>query len=436
MNNLNKQVHKGVKWTTVGTVVIATAAILKLSVLTRLLDKSDFGLMALVTFVMGFMNLFNDMGLTTAILHKQEISKKEYASLYWLNLLFSIVLYLLLLAIAPVVANFYEEPQLQILIALLGLNLLISALGRIFKTIESKHLEFKKITIFEIIAALLSLGLAIYLAIMGYGVFALVYSALCQYLVQNILYMIYGLKKYGLLMHFKFNETRPFLKIGVYQVGGQLVNYFNRDLDILIIGKFFSQEILGGYSLARELVRRPVSVFGPIINKVGAPTLAIFTNDPKALKLNFLRLINIVASISIPLYLCLVLLAKPIVLVLYGSNFEAITILVQILAVNMIFRFIGGSVGNLVTATGRTDLEFWWNILNLIITPTVIFIAAQFSIKVVAIAVTGLSAMLYYPSWRFFVKRLLNVSFMEYSKAFFIISISRFKEIIRQKDGK
>ena len=103
--------------------------------------------MALVTFVMGFMNLFSDMGITSAILHKKVISKKEYASLYWFNIGFSLLLYALLWLITPVVSNFYEESELLYLIPLLGLNLLISAIGRIFKTIEAKDLLFKNITI-------------------------------------------------------------------------------------------------------------------------------------------------------------------------------------------------------------------------------------------------------------------------------------------------
>ena len=180
MSDIKKQVVSGVKWTTIGTIVIAVAALLKIAVLARFLDKADFGLMALVTFVMGFMNLFNDMGLTSAILHRQQISRREYASLYWLNMLFSLFLYALLWLVAPVVSGFYEEPELTLLIRLLGLNLMISALGRIYKTIESKHLLFRHITIFEIIAAVISLVFAIYLAINGYGVLSLVYSALLQ----------------------------------------------------------------------------------------------------------------------------------------------------------------------------------------------------------------------------------------------------------------
>src|SRR5690606_2252792 len=137
--SIDKQVKTGVKWTTISTVVLAVVAILKISILTRFLDKSDFGLMALITFVMGFMELFNDMGITSAILHKQEITKKQYASLYWINWFASIIMYLILALITPFIVSFYNEPLLYKLIPLIGLNLLFSGIGRQYKTIEQKH---------------------------------------------------------------------------------------------------------------------------------------------------------------------------------------------------------------------------------------------------------------------------------------------------------
>src|SRR5690606_36520528 len=215
--SIDKQVKTGVKWTTVSTVVLAVVAILKVSVLTRFLDKSDFGLMALVTFVMGFMELFNDMGLTSAILHKQGITKKQYASLYWINWLASIVTYLILLLVTPVVASFYDQNILNTLIPLIGLNLLLSGLGRQYKTVEQKHLLFKTISIIDIVGALLSLMLSVVLAVYGYVVFALVYSVIFQSLFSNLCYFIIGIKKYGLLFHFKYQETKEFLSIGMYQ---------------------------------------------------------------------------------------------------------------------------------------------------------------------------------------------------------------------------
>lgn len=419
---MKKQVISGVKWTTIGTIVLAVTALVKISVLARFLSKEDFGLMAMVTLVLGFMNLFNDMGLTTAILHKQNITKKVYSSLYWFNALVSLGMYAVLWLLTPLVALFYEEPQLNQLIPLLGLNLLLSAIGRMFKTIEQKNLLFKQINIIDITAAGLSLIFAIYLAVEGYGVYALVYSALLQYSLSNVMLLLLGLKKYGLQLHYRFIETRPFLKIGMYQVGGQTINYFNRDLDILIIGKFFSAEVLGGYSLARELVRKPVVIINPILNKVGAPALANFSNNRKKLKEYYLKLVNLTASLSIPLYSISLLAAPFLVAIVYGNDFGSIVGIVQILCVNMIFRMISGVVGNLVIATGRTDLDFKWNLLTLIVSPIFIFIGVLLgSIEWVAVMVTVGSIALYIPSWFFYVRRLIGVSLKEYSKAFFLI---------------
>ena len=420
--DIKRQALKGVKWTTISTIILALTEILKISVLTRFLEKEDFGLMALVIFVMGFMTLFNDMGLTTAILHKQNISKKEYASLYWINWLASFVMFAVLLGITPLTASFYDQPLLNTLIPIIGINLLLTGLGSQYRTIEQKHLLFKFISIVDIIGALLSFVVAILLAVYGFGIYALVYSLLARFTFINLAYFIVGIKKYGLLFHFKFSETKPFLKIGMYQVGGQIVNYFNRDIDILIIGKFFSPSILGGYSLARDLVRKPSIFISSVLNRVAAPALAKYVDDSNVLKKHYLKLTNMLASVTIPMYTIIAIFAYPIVYVVYGESFVEITIIVQILCVNMIFRVIGGNLGNLVVATGRTDLDFKWNIIAIVVTPVFVYIGALYSIEGVAFMVTLSMIALYIPSYHFLVKPLLqDVSIKEYTKAFFLI---------------
>lgn len=419
MDKFKNQILSGVKWTTLGTITNAIFALLKISILARFLDKSDFGLMALITVVIGFMDLFSDMGLTSAILHKQKISKREYASLYWLNVGFSVLLYLILFIVSPLVANFYNEPELNSLIPLLGLNLIISAVGRIFKTIESKKLQFKKITIFELIAALISLVTAILLAINGYGVLALVYSAILQYIVQNVFYFGYGIRKYGLLSHFNFQETKPFIRIGIYQVGGQTLNYFNRDLDILLIGKFFGQDLLGGYSLAKQLVFRPAQILNPILLKVASPALAQFQSNIQLLKAKYLGLVSLVAKMNIIVYVLTIIFAPLIVIIFYGEGFEEIVTLVRILSIYMIFRAIGNPIGSLVIATGKTNLEFFWNCLTLAVMPIFIIIGSRFGLNEVAWSLNLGMAVLFYPSWRFLVYKMTGASFKEYLWAIF-----------------
>ena len=411
---IKKQAIQGVKWTTISTISLATAQLLKISVLARFLDKTDFGLMAIVVFVLNFTNLFVDMGLTSAILHKQNISKKEYASLYWINFLFSFFLFIVIWLITPFISAFYNEKELNTLIPLMALTLLFSAFGRQFKVIEQKELNFKFISLVDIITSVISLIFAIILAYYGYGIYSLVYSVILLQILANIAFLIQGIKRIGIKLHFVFAETKPFLKIGIYQVGGQIINYFNRDLDILIIGKFFGAEILGGYSLAKQLVFRPAQIINPILTKVAAPVLAKFQNNIEQLKANYLKLLNIISTVNFVIYLGVIVLAKYIVLILYGQGFNDIVILVQILSVYMYFRSLGNPVGSLVIATGRTDLEFYWNLFTLSIMPIIIYTASQFSVVIVTISISVAMVLLTIPAWYFMIRKMIRVGLREY----------------------
>ena len=421
---LNQQVIAGVKWTSIGTLSVTLSNVLKISILARFLSKDDFGVFALVAFFLGFFNLFSDMGLTTAILHKQEIKKNEYASLYWFNIAFCIFLYLLLYVLTPFISDFYNDTRLDYLIKIIGLSIIINSFGLQFRTIETKNLSFKYISIVDIIASFISLMVAVYLAVEGYGVLSLVYSIILQYTISNILLLLLGIKKFGILFYFKFRDLKPFLSIGLFQVGGQLANFFNRNLDILIIGKFFSQEVLGGYSLAKELVFRPAQVINPILTKVAAPALSKVQNSLELLKENYLKLVNIVSSINIITYTNLIIFAPIIIQIFYGEGYDNIIILVRILSIYMIFRAIRNPIGSLVVATGRTDIEFVWNIVLLILMPIVVYFGSMFGVVEVTIALTTAMILLFLPSWYFLVRKMTGSTLKEYVNAILNINFN------------
>ena len=431
--SLKNQTIKGVKWTTVSNIVIALSSIVKLSVLARFLDKTDFGLMALVNVVLGFMTLFMDMGLTSAILHKQNITQNEYSSLYWLNIIFSVLLMFLIMVLSPFLASFFEEKELTVLLILMSLSLFISALGRQFKTIKQKALEFKFISIVDIGAVVISLILAIILALLDYGVYTLVFSALINFFLTNTIYLIVGIKSHPITLHFRWKETQSFLKIGMYQVGGQVINYFNRDLDTLIVGKVLGAEILGGYSLAKQLVFRPASLINPILTKVAAPALAKLQSSKDQLKAGYLKLLNIVSTLNFLAYVLLTILAYPVVLFLYGNDFIHIVPLVQLLCIYMYLRSLGNPVGSLVTATGRTDLEFYWNLVSLVIIPTSVYFASFYGIFGVLTVLITYRLLIFYPFYRLLVRKMIDVSFTEYSKSILIKPNQYFKNFYKIK---
>ncbi len=414
--SLTKSTISGVKWTSLASASMAVIAVLKIAVLARFLDKSDFGLMAIVLFVLGFTNLFMDMGLSTAIIHKQNITKREYASLYWLNIFFGLLLFGLLLVLAPLIAHFYHHDILKKLIPIMGLSVIIVSTGKQFRTIKQKELDFKTIALIDIFSGLVSLVFAVLLAVNDFGVYALIFAALMQYGLQSIAFLIIGLRHYGIRFHFSWNETKPFLKIGVYQVGSQIVNYFNRDLDVMLIGKFFGTELLGGYSLAKQLVFRPAQIINPVLTNVAAPVLSKFQNNMDQLRNNYLKLVNLIFSINLMVYGLIILFAPLIVKVFYGSQYNHIVVLVQILSVYMLVRAIGNPIGSLITATGQTYREFYWNIFTLLIMPVVIFWASQYSLETVAVAITLSMLLLYVPNWYFLVRPLIGVSFIDFVK--------------------
>ena len=414
--SFKSRVLKGVKWTSLSAIIIALVSLLTISILTRYLEKSDFGLMAIVLFIVGFLELFNDFGLSAAILHKEKITDNEYSSLYFLNILFSFFLYLLLFLTSPLISSFYNEPRLDILIKTTGLILIFASLGRQFKVIDQKEFKFRRISFFEIVAIIASFIVAVVMALGEYGILALVYSKLAQHMVLNGLFMFFGLKESRLKFRMKFGEVSFFLRIGMYQTGGQLINYFNRDFDVLIISKFFSAESLGIYSLAKQLVYRPMQIINPIVNKVAAPSLALFQKNHDLLKNNYLKLVNLTSNINLIIYTLVFCFAPLIVNILYGGSYNLAVPIVRILCVFMYIRSTGNPVGSLTIATGKTDLEFRWNGILLFVIPTFVVLGIVLGNDVASVAWSMSFSMviMFYPSWHFLISKMINVSFIEY----------------------
>lgn len=415
--NFKKEAFSGAKWTTLGTIVLAVTGLLKISVLARFLDKEDFGLMALVTLVLGFMNLFMDMGLTSAILNKQDITKNEYSSLYWINIFFSLFLFGLIILLSPMIADFYDEPKLWSLVPLMSTSILISGFGKQFRIIEQKELNFRFISLTDIVSSIFGLITGIILAVLDYGVLALIFGALAQFTISNSIFFVKGISSKGMEFHFRWSETKPFLSIGIYQVGGQILNYFSRDLDILLIGKFFGTEILGGYSLAKQLIRRPLQIINPIVTKVGISILPRFQKNNFALRTQFTKLFYGLGSLNAFVYGIAAIFAPYLVVIFYGSDFMSIVPFVQLFSVVIYLRSMAGNVSILVITKGRTDYEFYWNALTTFIMPAAIFLGSFHSIEMIIIFMGITQFILLIPSWFIFFKKLINLEFWPFFKA-------------------
>jgi O-antigen/teichoic acid export membrane protein len=416
--DLKGKASAGVKWTSVAALVSAMSQLLLVIVLARFLDKSDFGVMALALFVINFSQLFIDMGVSNAIIHHGEVNKNQLSSLYWLNVFTGVLIFLSLLLLSPCIATFYEEPKLQSVINLVALTFLIQPFGMQFSVLLQKNLQFKSIAIRDILSKIIGFFVGAIFAYLEYGVYSLVFSTIASALINTIAVLIIGLPFYKPSFHFRYSDVKPFLSFGFFQMGEKMANFFNSQVDSVIIGKFLGVGSLGVYNVAKNLVMRPTQIINPVVTKVAFPVMSRVKDDISKLRKIYIKVIGFLSYINFPIFLFLAFFSEHIVTTLFGNQWlEAIPVL-RVLALYFLIRSTGNPLGALQLARGRADWGFYWNIILLIFIPLSIFIGSRWGIIGVCYAFLLVQILLFIPAWYYMVRPLCEVSFYHYLNAF------------------
>lgn len=415
--DLFKTATKGIAWSTVSTVVRSLVSLLQVAILTRFIPKEDFGIVAIATLFINFTQIFLDLGLSSGILYKQEISSKEYSSLFWFNILSGLLLTSLLLSCSRLISRIYSEGALKAIIPLLSLTIFFSSLGCQHRTVQQKKMRFKTIAIIEILAVGVALIVAIVLAITGFGIYSLIISTLANAVVANVLFLIIGLKEdKNISFHFVFKETLPFLKIGLYSTGSQVLDFFSREVDTIIISAAFSKEQLGLYTLCKRLVTALYGIVSPVVNKVLPPLLVRFQNNVDELRSTYYRIIQSAAIVVMPVFCLVACFPTAILSFVYGDNYVEGAFALSLLALYYGLLAPGCTITSLQIATGRTDAGFYWTIARVIINSLAILIGSRGGVEgmvLVLIIVNFLSSPI---SWLLTVRPILNGAFWPYLK--------------------
>lgn len=414
--NLKAQAISGVKWTTLSTVITTVLQLLQLAILARFLDPSAFGLMAIVMVVLGFVGAFADLGISNALIHRQDVTKEELSSLYWLNVIAGLIMFFVTSIIAPFIAKFYNEIELTRLIILISLTFIIQSFAQQFSMLLQKELRFREIARIEIVNKIFAFLITVYLAYKGFGVDALVYGALASSLVQTLQFLPIGLREYRPALRFKISEIHSFMSFGMYQMGEKTVNYFNLQIDTLLIGKLLGMEVLGIYNIAKQIVMRPAQVFNPIVTRVTFPAMSKIQNNIPKLKEVYLKTINYLSSINFPVYAFVFVFAQEIVLLMFGPKWHDAVLIIQILSIWAAWRSTGNPMGSLLLARGRADLGFWWNFGLFFYVPVGVWMASHWGLVGVAVGLNIIMATLIYPGWKILVYPLCGAGFWEYHK--------------------
>lgn len=419
--SLRTKTINGVKWTTLSTVVTTLLQLLQLAILARFLEPSTFGLMALVMVVIGFSQAFLDMGISNAIIHKQGITGEQLSTLYWMGIMAGVLLFLIVSILAPWVSYFYGEPELTKLIVIVAISFVIQPFGQQFMVLWQKEMRFSEIAKINIVNKFISLIISVYFAYNGYGVYALVYATLVGVTIQTLMFMYKGLNEYKPTFVFRIGDIKEYFSFGAYQMGERTINYFNSQIDTILIGKLLGVEALGVYTLVKQIIMRPAQIINPILTKVAFPAMAKIQNDTEKLKYVYLKIINYLSSVNFPIYAFIFIFSHSIVMVMLGEKWVEAVPIMQILAIWGAVRSTGNPVGSLLLAKGKVKWGFWWNVGLLFYTPIIIYIGSFWGLAGISWAsVFSLFPFVMLANWYFLVRNLCDAGFFEYHREILI----------------
>lgn len=418
--NLKQQAFNGIKWTTLSSAVIAILHLAQLMVLARFLSPHDFGLVAILMVIIGFTTVFVDFGLSNSIIYKKDITKEQLSTLYWLNILISIIIYIVIFIMASYITDFYNEPELYSLLLIVSSILIIQACGQQFRVLFQKELRFDILAKIDMFASMISVAFAILLAMNYFGVYSLIYSLLIMTILKSALLIYFGSKYHKISFIFNLNEVKEFLSFGLYVVGNGIVSTIATQIDVILIGKLLGTEMLGLYSVAKELILRPSQLINPIITKVAFPVMTKVNHDTKEVKRLYLKLLNYVSSVNFPIYIATIILAPEIITLFLGIKWLEITYLFQILAVWALLRSKDNPIGILVMTMGKPQYEMYWNIFMMIYMPIMIYFSSFWGLIGIGYGNLLSSVLLFVPAWYYLAFKLCKVSLKDYFMMSFI----------------
>ena len=428
MNNLKQKTVSSIKWNGFATVAQFLVQMAQMIILAHYLSTKDFGLMAIVVIFTAFGQLLFDSGVSNAVIYKQNITQDQLSSLYWLNVMVSFGVYILLLVITPLIVYLYHQDQLGRLLPLCGIIFLCMPFSQIYSILMQKNLMFQKISHITIVSLGIGFVVSIDLARHGWGVYAMAYGSIASSLTQSILYVYFGRKWFGLKLHFSLQDIKPFLSFGFYQLGEKIINFFSTRVDQLLIGSLLGVNALGFYSLAFSIIIKPVYLFNQMITRVMFPVFSNIQSNRIALKKAYLKMLEFIIFVIAPLMFGVSFLAMPIVYVFLGEKWLPSAPLIEIIAFAGLLRATGNPSGALLLSLGYADVGFYWN--NVIICSQIIGVSIGgyfFGLIGVAYAILFLQVCYFFPAYYFLIRKCIGPCCVEYiSKVFKFIIIASF----------
>lgn len=376
--------------------------------LARILAPEAFGLIAMLYVFTAIGNSLADGGMTSSLIRTKELDNRDYSTVFFINVIVSVFVYFLLFVSSPLIAAFYNQPELSLIVKIYCLVIVIQAFNAVQTTKLTKEMNFKLQMMMQIPATIVAGVCAIFLAKLGYGVWSLVW----MHLINTLLFT---------LQHWIFTKWKPILVIdkaklkyhfnfGYKLTLSGLVSTIYSNVYRIIIGKFYSTSQLGYYHQANSLSMFPVNNLSKALNKVTYPLFSKLSDQPLKLLEAYKNVSKHVFWIICPIMVYLIVFAEPIFRLLLTDKWLPAVIYFQILCAAAVFYPHSLYSLNILAAKGRSDLHLKIEIYKKIVGILLLFILMFFFGIIGVLIASSLSMFIGFIFNSFICGRLINYS--------------------------
>lgn len=422
-SSLKQKAITGVKWTFLDQAGSLGISFLVGIVLARLLQPSEYGLLGMVTVFTAIATVFTDSGFGQAMVRKTDLTEEDKLTAFWFSCGMGILVYFALFISAPWVSVFYKEPQLTDILRITSIPILFSGLLTIPNMIFTREINFKVTTKISFSRAILSGVIGIYMAIMGYGVWALIVQGLVSYAIGVIMFNYYC--RWKIKFIFKKKSFHYLWGFGSKMLASNLINTAYSNLYQIIIGKFYSSTDLGQYQRGQSYSGLFSNTLTQVVQRVSFPTLSKMQDDTERLKYGYRKIIKMSMLVSCLGSMALAAMAKPLIVILIGEKWLPAAEYLQIICLGALLYPVHAINLNVLTVMGRSDLFLKLEIIKKIIGTIPIVIGIFLGIKVMLWAGV-VSSFLCFAINAHYSEKLINYSFLNQFKdilPFIIVSI-------------
>lgn len=408
-DSLKQRTLHGLGWSGLAQVLRQILQFIISILLARLLAPSDFGLLAMILVFTGFASTISDLGLSTALIQKRDIQPRHESTIFCLQLACGAFLALLLSAAAPLIASFYQVHRLAGICLAIAPTFLLNAFGSVPLALLQRKMAFRSIAAIEITSLLGSGAAAVIAALNGWGIWSLVLQALLASLITSAL--SWQQSRWRPELAFTPAAWRELRRFSSALTGFNIVNYWIRNLDNLIIGKFIGTYALGLYSRAYSMMLFPIRQVGDIVSRVMLPAMSSIQDQTERFRDIYLRATRVIALITFPFMIGMAVLADLIIVILFGPAWSGAISILRILSLVGLLQSIGTTLGWIYTARGRTDIMFFFSLGAGSVYAAAFLIGLRWGVLGVAGAYAASFLLLvWYPSWTF-AGRLIGLPF-------------------------